>query len=95
MHSAGLCVTGKIKNRTAPVQGSYFVRKEIIQGGEAVCLFARVIQKDSSCYEGLTKGKEAWETGGGTFYNTTIAVDLALKDEQNSDMKIDAQQWGS
>ena len=39
MHSAGLCVTGKTKNRTALVQGSYFVKKEIIQGGEAGCLF--------------------------------------------------------
>lgn len=40
IQSAGLCVTGKTKNRTALVQGSYFVKKEIIQGGEAVCLFA-------------------------------------------------------
>lgn len=48
---------------------------------------------ERSCYKVLIKRKnsgDAWES-----FRDTITVDLALKDEQNSDRKLDAWQRGS
>lgn len=63
-------MTVKTQNRTAPVQGSYCVAKEIVQGAENVCLN----NSDSSCFEGLTKAKKSREKKTGNA--STIPLQL-------------------
>lgn len=74
MHSARLCVTAK----PSILLLLFCKERDYTRWGSCVFVCLSNLE-DSSCSEGLTKAKKHGKWGE-TFYNTTIAVDLALQD---------------